>query len=161
MSREIGWHGGGARYRASRVERAAKMCRRKLKIRKLDDDPCLLLVAVELLKQGWSPQQIAGRLPIDHPGEEAVRVSHETVYRWIYALRSGRTRRKPAHGRTPEAPRIARMRWIEERPADAVDRQAPGHWEGDLIIGNDGKSAVGTLVERVSRFVVLVPLARP
>ncbi|WP_198653321.1 IS30 family transposase [Actinocorallia populi] len=175
VSREIDRHGGRAEYRASRAERAATTDRKRPKARKMDDDPYLRLVVVELLKQGWSPQQIAGRLPIDHPGEEAVRVSHEAVYAWIYALpkgelarqglalRSGRTRRKPAHGRVAKAPRTAGMRWITERPADAADRQVPGHWEGGweggLIIGKDGKTAVGTLVERVSRFVVLVPLA--
>ena len=171
VSREIGRHGGRKEYRASRAERAAKKCRRRPKDRKLDTDPYLRLVVVELLKLGWSPQQITGRLPLEHPDDQAVRVSHEAVYGWIYALpkgelarqglalRSGRTRRKPAHGRIPKAPRIAGMRWIEERPADAADRQVPGHWEGDLLIGKDGKSAVGTLVERVSRFVVLVPLA--
>ncbi len=147
------------------------MDRKRPKVRKLDADSYLRLVVVGLLKQGWSPQQIVGRLPLEHPDDQAVRVSHEAVYAWIYALpkgelarqgltlRSGRTRRKPARGRVAKAPRLAGMRWIEERPADAADRQVPGHWEGDLLIGKDGRSAVGTLVERVSRFVVLVPLA--
>lgn len=171
VSREIARHGGRDRYRAARADRTAQRARQRAKTRKIDGDAYLRLVVVELLKQGWSPQQVAGRLPIDHPGDEHVRVSHEAIYGWIYALpkgelarqcltlRSGRTRRRPAHGRARRAPRIRGIRWIDERPADAVDRQVPGHWEGDLVVGKDGKTAVATLVERVSRFVVLVPLA--
>ena len=166
VSREI--RGGRQACRAVGAERAACTSRRRPKARKLDADANLRCVVTELLKKGWSPRQVAGRLPIDHPADEAVRVSHEAIYGWIYALRkgelarqglalrSGRTRRKPAHGR---APRIRGMRWIEERPAEATDRQVPGHWEGDLLVGKNGRSAVGTLVERVSRFVVLVPPA--
>lgn len=171
VSREIRRHGGRQAYRAVGAERAACTSRRRFKARKLDADAYLRCVVTELLKKGWSPHQVAGRLPIDHPADEAVRVSHEAIYGWIYALpkgelarqglalRSGRTRRKPAHGRALRAPRIRGMRWIEERPAEATDRQVPGHWEGDLLVGKNGRSAVGTLVERVSRFVVLVPLA--
>ena len=113
-------------------------------------------------------------MPIDHPGDQHVRVSREEIYGWIYALpkgelarqclalRSGRTRRRPAHGRAPRAPRAPRIRgirWIDDRPADAIDRRVPGHGEGDLVVGKDGKTAVAALVERVSRFVVLVPPA--
>lgn len=139
VSREIGRHGGRKKYRASRAERAATTGRQRSKARKLDADPYLRLVVVELLKRGWSPQQIAGRLPLEHSGDQAVRVSHEAVYGWVYALpkgelarqglalRSGRTRRKPSPGRVAKAPRIAGIRWIEERPADAAGRQVPGH----------------------------------
>ncbi|WP_395106634.1 IS30 family transposase [Actinomadura sp. SCN-SB] len=171
VSREIVRHGGRERYRAAAADRAAGWARRCPKARRLEADAYLRLVVVELLKQGWSPQQVAGRLPLDHAADQHVRVSHEAIYGWIYALpkgelarqglalRSGRTRRRPAHGRAPRAPRIRGMRWIDERPADAADRQVPGHWEGDLLVGKGGRTAVATLVERVSRFVVLVPLA--
>nr|WP_274704667.1 IS30 family transposase [Actinomadura geliboluensis] len=116
-----------------------------------------------------NPQQIAGRLPIEHPADQHVRVSHEAIYGWTYALpkgelarqcltlRSGRTRRRPAHGRAPRAPRISGIRWIDERPADAADRRVPGRWEGGLVAGKDGRTAMATPVERVSRFVVLMP----
>jgi len=96
-------------------------------------------------------------------------VSHEAIYQWIYAtpvstlareliaLRTGRTARR--HGPRPApAPRIEDPTYIDARPADAVGRTVPGHWEGDLIIGKGGKFALGTLVERTSRFLVLVPL---
>jgi transposase, IS30 family len=95
-------------------------------------------------------------------------VSHEAIYQWVYAqpvatlrrelvaLRTGRTRRS---GPRPEsAPRIREPRYIDERPAEVEGRAVPGHWEGDLVIGKGGKSAVATLVERTSRFLVLVPL---
>jgi len=122
-----------------------------------------------LLKQGWSPASIAGRLPIDYPGDHACRVSHEAIYQWIYAqpvatlarellqLRTGRTARKGGR-RPPPAPRITEPTYIDDRPADVAGRQVPGHWEGDLVIGKAGKTAVATLVERTSRFLVLVPL---
>jgi len=122
-----------------------------------------------LLKQGWSPASIAGRLPIDYPGDHACRVSHEAIYQWIYAqpvatlarellqLRTGRTARKGGR-RPPPAPRITEPTYIDDRPADVAGRQVPGHREGDLVIGKAGKTAVATLVERTSRFLVLVPL---
>ncbi len=100
-------------------------------------------------------------------------MSHEAIYGWIYALpkgelgrqclalRSGRTRRRPAHGRAPRAPRIRGIRWIDERPADAIDRQVPGHWEGDLVVGKDGKTAPLHLPQRDPQVVQRVGLAGP
>jgi IS30 family transposase len=108
-------------------------------------------------------------LPTDYPDDQACRVSHEAIYQWVYAqpvstlarelitLRTGRKARRGGR-RPPPAPRIREPRYIEERPAEADARAVPGHWEGDLVIGKDGKSAVATLVERVSRFLILVPL---
>jgi IS30 family transposase len=137
----------------------------------MDPDTPLRAAVLALLRKRYSPDQIAGRLVVEHPDDDTMRISHEAIYTWIYALpvgelaalgvrlRSGRRQRKPLQGRTPRGPRIAAPRWIDERPADAEDRQVPGHWEGDLIIGKDGGSAASTLVERTSRYLILIPLA--
>ncbi len=171
VSREIARHGGRGGYRAYRADQRACKRRSRPKCRKLEADARLRAIVITLLGRGWSPDMIAGRLPIDYRDEQAVRVSHEAIYTWIYALpvgklaeeglrlRSGRARRKPRNGRVPRSPRITGIRWIDERPAEAAGRRVPGHWEGDLIIGRNGASAASTLVERVSRFLVLVPVA--
>ncbi|WP_395109540.1 transposase [Actinomadura sp. SCN-SB] len=168
VSREIARHGGRGRYRAARAGRAARRARRRPKMRRMDVGACLRLVVVELLKQGWSPQQVAGRSPIDHPAGQHVHVSHEAIYGWIYALpkgglgrwcpmlRSGRTRCRPVHGRAPRSPRIRGIRWIGDRSADAIGRQDPGHWGGG---SPRSATTAGPRWERVSRFVVLVPPA--
>lgn len=125
------------------------------------------------LARGWSPDQIAGRLAREPAGAgDAGRVSHEAIYTWLYALprgelaelagrqarlRSGRTRRRP-RGRVQPQARIVGMVPITDRPLEAQARKVPGHWEGDLVIGRAGRTAVGTLVERVSRYLVTVPL---
>jgi IS30 family transposase len=119
---------------------------------------------------GWSPASIAGRLPIDYPHRHAWRVSHEAIYQWVYAqpvgqlktalieLRTGRTRRRRHGGGWPKTPRLKDPLWIDDRPADAADRAVPGHWEGDLVVGQLNGSAVATLVERRSRYLMLAPL---
>ena len=128
---------------------------------------------VELLDQKLSPEQISGRLRIDYPEREDMQVSHETIYQTIYiqgagslrqelkvekALRSGRTGRRPA-SRLTARPRgrswIGDDARISSRPAEANDRAIPGHWEGDLVIGTDGTSALVTLNERASRFTLI------
>jgi IS30 family transposase len=122
------------------------------------------------LAERWSPEQIARRLLVDHPEDPEMRVSHETIYRSLFVqargalrkeltacLRSGRTQRK-SRGRADGSGRLRDMVSISERPAEVEDRAVPGHWEGDLIMGKLGRSAIGTLVERKSRFVVLVEL---
>src|SRR5512144_411051 len=120
--------------------------------------------------RAWSPEQIAKRLPVDFPDDASMRVSHEAIYQALYVqrrgalrreltacLRTGRALRVPAArtrgrgGRTFVAPEIL----ISERPAEAADRAVPGHWEGDLILGL-GSSAIGTLVERATRFTLLL-----
>ena len=116
------------------------------------------------LQKVWSPEQIAGRLCFErNRGETDMSVSHETIYTWIYAqpkgelaragiiLRTGREQRKPRGRKKSTGAKIVGMRSIGERPAEAAGRRVPGHWEGDLVIGKAGKSAMGTLVERVSR----------
>ena len=171
VSREIHRGGGRGFYRAVRSQRAAVKGRARPKLCKLQADTLLRAAVLRLLRKRYSPDQIAGRLVLEYPDDETMRISHEAIYTWIYALpvgelaalmvrlRSGRRQRKPAQGRTPGTPNIVAPRWIDERPADAEDRQVPGHWEGDLIIGKNGGSAASTLVERTSRYLILVPLA--
>ena len=125
-----------------------------------------------LLRQDYSPGQIAGRLKRGHPGDKAMQVSHETIYQALFvqgkgslraevaaAVRCGRARRRrPRTGNHTGQARIAGIISISERPAEAEDRAVPGHWEGDLIIGKNGKSAVITLAERASRFALIIAL---
>jgi IS30 family transposase len=169
VSREVAANGGRAGYRAWRAHLRARDQARRPKARKLDDR--VLAGAVSfLLRAWWSPQQIAARLRADHPGDPMRHVSHETIYQSLYVqgrgelrrelarcLRSGRAARRP-QGTGARRGKIPGMVMISERPAEAADRAVPGHWEGDLIIGKGGKSAVGTLVERTTRFVMLLHL---
>ena len=123
------------------------------------------------LKDHHSPEQIARRLMMDFPDDVEMRVSHETIYRSIYVqgrgslrrelhtcLRTGRALRKPQRRAEQRRGRIPDMVNISERPPEVADRAVPGHWEGDLILGAEAKSAIGTLVERASRFVMLLHL---
>jgi IS30 family transposase len=126
----------------------------------------------ERLDLRWSPEQICHALRVDHPDEAEMRVCPETIYQALYvqargglrrevaaALRTGRTRRKPHRDPAARTPRFTDpMIMISDRPAEVEDRAVPGHWEGDLIIGADGASAIGTLVERSTRYVLLVHL---
>ena len=133
----------------------------------------LRMTVLEMLEDRLSPQQIAGRLRLLHPDQPEMWVSHETIYQAVFvqsrgglrdvltrqvALRSGRAARRPASN-VAGALRSSRA-WavdlnIRSRPAEAVDRAVPGHWEGDLVIGKNGSSAIITLVERSTRFVLL------
>jgi IS30 family transposase len=171
VSREIGRHGGRERYRAARAEAEAREERSRPKERKIDDDPELRARVIEGLRKGWSPEEIAGRLRFERSqGETDMTISHEAIYTWIYALpkgelarigirlRTGREQRKPRGRQKTPGAKIAGMASIDDRPADAGGRRVPGHWEGDLIIGKGGKSAMGTLVERTSRFFIPVPI---
>ena len=122
---------------------------------------------------GWSPEQIANRLQVDFPDDPSMRISHEAIYQALYIQGRGALKRElVGHLRTGRALRVPRARaqakaWahvseevmISSRPAEVEDRAVPGHWEGDLIIGLD-RSAIGTLVERSSRFTMLVHLPR-
>jgi IS30 family transposase len=171
VSQEVARHGGRRRYRAAQADCAAWEAARRPK-------PCLLamnrrlqrIVAVKL-KRDWSPQQIAGWLREQYPCSPEMWVSHETIYRSLFVqargalkkelighLRSQRRFRRPRHvtdGRRGE--RIANAVSIRQRPAEVEDRAIPGHWEGDLVEGSRG-TFIATLVERQSRFVVLVKI---
>ena len=172
VSDEINRHGGAA-YQAQTAAGQADAGRRRSGRRpRLAHDGALFGQMAGLLRQGWSPEQISGRRKRMEAGLEqssGLSVSHEAIYRAIYALPRGELRRemiaclrqaKPARGRklkgSERRDKLANMTNIRERPEEVEGRLIPGHWEGDLILGAGGASAIGTLVERTSRFVVLV-----
>ncbi len=170
VSREVRRNGDAWRYRAASAHRAARRRARRPKIRKLVADHKLARLVAYKLKRRWSPQQIAAYLRQRY-AEPHKHVSHETIYQCLYlqgrgglrselrkALRTGRAQRRPRDRERKMPTRIGDMVLISERPAEIEDRAVPGHWEGDLIIGKGSKSQVGTLVERSSRFVLLVRL---
>jgi IS30 family transposase len=158
------------------AQRAAEARSRRPKRRKLEDDALRELVAARL-GQRHSPRQIARRLAIDFPDQPRWQVSHETIYRALYVqgrgslrkelttcLRTGRAIRRPQRrvdGRSDPDRRIPDKVMISQRPAEAADRAVPGHWEGDLILGRANRSAIGTLVERSTRFCMLLHLPGP
>ena len=169
VSREVDRGGGRAGYSAWHAHERAREQARRPKPFKLASGRLLDEVA-RRLEQLWSPQEIAARLPLDHAEDLEMRVSHETIYQSLFVqgrgelrrelarcLRSGRTVRKP-RGTTDGRGRIPGMVMLSERPAEAEDRAVPGHWEGDLIMGEGSRSAVGTLVERATRMVLLLHL---
>jgi transposase, IS30 family len=170
VSREVGANGGRRRYRAWLGEaRAARRVRRP-RLTRLARDPRLRRAVEQLLAERWSPQQVAARLRHDHPNEPGLWVSHETIYQSLFVqgrgalraeltrcLRRGQTRRRPV-GHFRPVGSMRDMILISERPAEAEDRAVPGHWEGDLIAGTYNRSAIGTLVERQTRFVILIAL---
>jgi IS30 family transposase len=172
LSREVACNGGRSAYRAWRGEQSSYNRARRPKPSKLATHPRLRREVERRLAERWSPQQIARRLVWDYPGDPEMRVSHETIYRSLFVqargalrkelatcLRTGRTQRRP-HKRTEHSGtgRLRDMVMISDRPAEVEDRAVPGHWEGDLLMGKGGLSAIGTLVERTSRYVVLVHL---
>jgi transposase, IS30 family len=151
----------GSRARASRVQ-----CR---KSRKLGQETMLFGVVEHFLREGWSPEQIAGTMKALYPQQPERRVSHETIYNALYVIPKGelrtdllnclrqrrRVRRPRARGEDRRG-QIQDMASLHVRPPEVEDRLIPGHWEGDLIKGAFNRSAVGTLVERTSRLVLLV-----
>ena len=159
-------------YRAWVGQDVAEANRKRPKQRRLEANPALRDEVLQRLEERHSPEQIAGRLREDFPEDPEMWLSHESIYQAIYvqprgelardvksALRTGRIRRKP-HGRnaTDGRGKLRDMINISERPAEVEDRAVPGHWEGDLIIGAGQKSAIGTLVERTTGFVMLLHL---
>ena len=170
ISRELTRNGGLAGYRAHRAERAAwdRACRPKAC--KLAGNGMLARVVARQLRALWAPQQIAGWLKWRYPNNESLQVSHETIYRTLFIqargalkaellahLRRTRKMRYP-RGHTLKGNkqgRIVDAVSISERPASVEDRAVPGHWEGDLIIGSNN-SQIATLVERKTRYVMLV-----
>jgi IS30 family transposase len=138
---------------------------------KLADNPRLHAEVTARLNSKHSPEQISLRLRTDFPDDPEMWVSHETIYRSLYVqgkgelkrelsrcLRTGRAVRKPRRRDGQRQPRIPNMVNISQRPAEVADRALPGHWEGDLILGKNGRSAIGTLVERKTRFTTLLHL---
>jgi transposase, IS30 family len=168
ISREITRNGGRDGYRVHAAQERYETLKARPKTPKLEENDRLHDAVAEKLRDDFSPEQISGRLKQDHPDDPGMQVSHETIYQALFlqargelrtqlklALRTGRVRRVPRGSTRPKQARIAGMVNISERPAEAVDRAVPGHWEGDLIIGKGGKSQIATLVERHSRFVML------
>jgi IS30 family transposase len=171
--REVARGDTGSVYRARTAQELVDANRARPKARKLESNPVLLAEVLQRLEQRHSPEQIAGRLREEFADDPEMWVSHETIYQAMYvqprgelarllkaALRTGRTQRKP-QGRKPCEPRERfkeGMVNISERPAEADDRAIPGHWEGDLILGAGNESAIGTLVERTTGFVLLLHL---
>jgi IS30 family transposase len=170
ISREVAHNGGRRGYRAVRAEAAALRRGRRPKLARLARHAGLRAAVERRLGQRWSPQQIAVSLLRDYPDRPDMQVSHETIYQSLFvqgrgALRRELTRylRRPRSlRRAPQQAdgrgRLADMVHISQRPAEAADRALPGHWEGDLLIGRGGHSAIGTLVERRTRFVLLLAL---
>ena len=172
ISREVAWNGSREDYRAWRADEEAIERGRRLKPAKLAVDSRLCREVERGLQAHWSPQQITARLIREYPDDLDMRVSHETIYKTLFiqargalrkeltaCLRTGRAQRRPQM-RTEQsgAGRLQNMILISDRPPEVADRAVPGHWEGDLIIGKGGRSAIGTLVERSSRYVVLLHL---
>ena len=170
ISREVRRNGGRTAYRAANAERRAWDAARRPKTCKLASSKWLRRVVTEKLKINWSPEQIAGWLKREFAGDEDRRVSHETIYKCLFIqsrgvlkkelmthLRSKRTIRRSRHSTSKGDSRgqIVDAISIRERPASVEDRAIPGHWEGDLIAGTGG-SYIATLVERSSRYCVLV-----
>ena len=169
VSREVKRGGGRAGYSAWHAHEHAREQARRPKRFKLAPGRLLEEVA-KRLEQLWSPQEIAARLRLDHADDPEMRVSHETIYQSLFVqgrgelrrelarcLRSGRATRRP-RGTTDGRGRIPGMVMLSERPGEADDRAVPGHWEGDLILGEGSRSAVGTLVERSTRMTLLLHL---
>lgn len=170
VSREISRNGGRRNYRAAKADERAWDRARRPKQCLLAENDRLRDVVAKKLKENWSPQQISGWLKRQYPDDEAMRVSQETIYRTLFVqargalkrellahLRSRRMMRKGRHASTSGQQRgqIKEAVSIRERPPEAEDRAVPGHWEGDLLAGSRN-THVATLVERSSRFVVLV-----
>lgn len=166
-------------YRATRAHGSARIHERRRRTgkRKLFSNPALRQYVETHLRARWSPEQIAKRIVFAYPQDNTMRISHEAIYEYVYVMPRGllkaqlvagmrrthkfrhrranrkRDRNAPeTRGRNPE------MSLIDERPKEADNRSLPGHWEGDLIAGKFHQSAIGTLVERTTRFTIIVPL---
>jgi IS30 family transposase len=172
ISREIRRNGGPDHYRANLADQRAWNRARRPKLCKLAQHRTLARLVAAKLQQQWAPEQIAGWLKRTYPGNEALQVSHETIYRSLFIqargalkkellthLRRTRAMRRSRHHtqKTDDHAQISGAISIRERPADSEDRAVPGHWEGDLLMGGRN-SQIATLVERWSRFVVLIKL---
>jgi transposase, IS30 family len=173
ISREIKRNGDREAYRASQADQAAWDRTLRPKTCKLAENRALAHIVADKLQWQWSPEQIAGWLKQTYPSDESYQVSHETIYRSLYIqargalkkellahLRRTRVMRRSRHHtqKTGDHGRITDTVSISERPATVEDRAVPGHWEGDLLCGS-GNSQIATLVERQTRYVMLVKVA--
>jgi IS30 family transposase len=171
VSREIRRNGSRLGYRAVAAQAQAEARAARPKTAKLAGNARLRGWVQARLVERWSPEQISVMLKREFPGEPEMWVSHETIYQAVYVqgrgalrrelavcLRTGRALRKPRRKAGERRGRIPGMVMISERPAEVADRAVPGHWEGDLIMGARNASAIGTLVERATRFVLLLHL---
>jgi IS30 family transposase len=174
IGREIERNGGQGCYRASQAEQSAWDRARRPKTCKLAENRTLAHIVADKLQVQWSPEQIAGWLRRTYPDDERYQVSHETIYRSLFIqargalkkellehLRRTRVMRRSRHHtqKTDNHGRITNVVSISERPATVEDRAVPGHWEGDLLFGSKN-SQIATLVERHTRYVMLVKIAR-
>jgi IS30 family transposase len=173
--REVQHNSGKSGYRAFSAGNRANLrasSRKHGKSRLMREDR-LRRYIMEKLRKRWSPREIVMRLQEEYPGDSTMCISHEAIYRYIYVLPRGslkttlikalrqerayRRKRKPGNHEESRGT-IAEMLSIEERPREVADRTLPGHWEGDLILGKQKRTALGTLVERTTRYTILVPL---
>jgi len=164
-------------YRPFEAHRWAVVRRTRHRRRRIEQNPHLCEIIAELLAQRWSPQQIARHLRRNYPGDRSMWLCHESIYQAVYQprstlirppkvtsahpgpLRTGRTHRRAHQRPGRRRPRFAQpMLSIHQRPFDPGDRSQPGHWEGDLIVGKNQGSAIGTLVERHTRMIRLIHL---
>ena len=169
ISREIKRSPAPSSYHVKVANQAAKTRKhRSARKKKLTPETVLWEMVAALIMAGWSPEQIAGRLRRMNPDDPSKQVSHETIYAALYALpkgelrkelieslRQGKQSRRPRSRGTDRRGQIPNMVSIHERPAEIEERQVPGHWEGDLIKGARNQSAIGTLVERQSRYLLM------
>lgn len=165
-------HASPEAYRAIRAQRRAfRWARKPRKPRKLEQSPWLRQEVLSLLARHWSPEQIARHLHKSYPDIPDMHVSHEAIYTYLYVLPRGSLKRelirylrkhhnvrRPRNRQLLKPKPIQDLISIEERPPDVADRTIPGHWEGDLLMGRRNASALGTLVERTTRYTILVPL---
>jgi IS30 family transposase len=160
-----------AGYRAILAQAGADKRLHRPKTSRLAADPRLRAVVQEMLERRMSPEQISGRLPIEFPDDPAMRISYEAIYQALYihgrgalrrdlvaCLRTGRALRKPRRRADARRERIKDMHMIADRPPEIEDRALPGDYEGDLICGIENKTAIGTIVDRASRYVILLHL---
>lgn len=173
ISREIARNGGRDSYRAVDADQRAWSQALRPKTTKLAQNDVLRRDVVDGLEKKWSPEQISGRLALEHPDDPDRRISYESIYRAVYlpaknrmgpdvqlTLRTRRRLRKPkVHrgGKQQQRGKLKDITLISERPESVDDRIQPGHWEGDLVLGKNN-SAIATLVERTSRFTEIVKL---
>jgi len=180
ISREVRLNGGyraRSTYRAFSAGRRAheRAATRRLGKSRLAKEDRLRRYVLAGLSREWSPREIQERLEKEYPLDMTMRISHEAIYRYIYVLPRGELRRtlikalrqehkyrrkKGYKNMQGNKGKIADMLSIEERPQEVADRSVPGHWEGDLLVGLHRKTALGTLVERTTRYTLLVPLGR-